>query len=233
MKIHRAFVRLGEHDTTTVDDGLHQDIDVILAIRHKKYKRKMHLNDIAILFLAHDATFNGKNRSKTNYNRVQFKLTIYSFFLLRFEDRVRPICLPFAEDMIDRRFIGSTPFVAGFGHHASGNGTMSSVLMQVQVPVISNEKCKQNYIAIRAFRRDAQFDDRTICAGFAKGGKDSCQGDSGGPLMLPIHRRNESFPFHQIGLVSWGVSCAKPNMPGVYVNVQYYAGWINKTINRK
>lgn len=101
---------------------------------------------------------------------------------------------------------------------------MSTILMQVQVPVNSNNKCKGRYHRIG--EEDFDFDDRVICAGFIKGGKDSCQGDSGGPLMLPIAGENGTFPFYQIGIVSWANGCAKPNLPGVNTNVQYFADWI-------
>lgn len=76
---------------------------------------------------------------------------------------------------------------------------MSPVLMQIQIPVIPNDKCKASYVAIGKARRDDQFDERVICTGYEKGGKDSCQGDSGGPLMLPLYH-NGSFPFYQIGI---------------------------------
>lgn len=50
------------------------------------------------------------------------------------------------------------------------------------------------------------FNERVICAGIPEGGKDSCQGDSGGPLMLPIfNKEHKTFPFYQIGVVSYGV----------------------------
>lgn len=107
---------------------------------------------------------------------------------------------------------------------------MSPVLRQVQVPVVKNKWCKALHKKEDAVETDSQFDDRVVCAGHMEGGKDSCQGDSGGPLMLPITNGNGTFPFYQIGIVSWAVGCAQPNLPGVNTNVQYYAKWITKKL---
>lgn len=102
--------------------------------------------------------------------------------------------------------------------------------MQIQIPVVENSLCKESYRRINQVDKESQFDDRVVCAGLMEGGKDrqrdnsittfldirsahlficflfyyiySCQGDSGGPLMLPI-ANNKSFPFYQIGIVSW------------------------------
>jgi len=49
-----------------------------------------------------------------------------------------------------------------------------------------------------------------ICAAVPGGGKDACQGDSGGPLVVGGQLA---------GIVSWGLSCALPDYPGVYSNV--------------
>jgi secreted trypsin-like serine protease len=58
-----------------------------------------------------------------------------------------------------------------------------------------------------------------LCAG--TGGTDACQGDSGGPLVL---RAGEA-PV-QVGVVSWGLGCGRPENPGVYMRVSAYADWI-------
>jgi len=60
-----------------------------------------------------------------------------------------------------------------------------------------------------------------VCAMGKRIRRDSCQGDSGGPLFTltpdgPV----------QIGVVSWGHSCADEVFPGVYTRVSAYADWI-------
>ena len=44
-------------------------------------------------------------------------------------------------------------------------------------------------------------------------GKDSCQGDSGGPLFYPAATRT------QVGIVSYGLGCARAGIPGAYTEV--------------
>lgn len=120
----------------------------------------------------------------------------------------------------------SSSFVEGWGT-TKEKGNDSTVLMHVQVPVIDNEQCREKYRILGKLKDDSQFDAHVLCAGFTEGGKDSCQGDSGGPLMLPVQKDGQ-FPFYQIGIVSWGVGCARPNTPGVYSSIQYYMDWIKQ-----
>lgn len=119
---------------------------------------------------------------------------------------------------------------AGWGlTHACHNiHHRSQVLLQLQVPIVDNKKCKQLILQDGAAYVEEQIKEHVICAGgFA--GKGFWKGDSGGPLMLPIHQ-NGSFPFYQLGVVSFSFGCARANVPGIYSNVQYHADWIKNQI---
>ncbi|CAL4131309.1 unnamed protein product, partial [Meganyctiphanes norvegica] len=115
---------------------------------------------------------------------------------------VRPVCLPNSDaDAYD----SVTATVSGWGT-TSFEGSQPDVLMEVDVPTMSNSKCQISYGNF--------ITDNMICAGFDAGGKDGCQGDSGGPLTY-----NSGSGYIQIGIVSWGNGCADAGFPGVYTRV--------------
>lgn len=101
-------------------------------------------------------------------------------------------------------------------------------LQEGYVPPVAIETCRAQIAEmIRANDLGADYggvtiDDATqICAG--TGGTDACQGDSGGPLML----RSEAGGSVQVGIVSWGLGCARAQSPGIYTRSSAYAGWIS------
>ena len=102
--------------------------------------------------------------------------------------------------------------VTGWG--ATYENVRATVLQVVDVPVISNKICFENYEEIGGYGK--------FCAGYyGVGQKDACNGDSGSPLV--INNR-------QAGIVSGGGSCGHPYYPGIYTNISYYEKWIYRNI---
>ncbi|MGK5441407.1 S1 family peptidase [Micromonospora sp. URMC 105] len=104
--------------------------------------------------------------------------------------------------------------VAGWGAAREGGG-QQRYLLKATVPFVSDATCNANYDGEVIVAEE-------ICAGYAGGGTDTCQGDSGGPMF----RRDAGNAWIQVGIVSWGNGCARPNYPGVYTQVSYFASSI-------
>ncbi|XP_012063675.1 PREDICTED: trypsin [Atta cephalotes] len=102
----------------------------------------------------------------------------------------------------------------GWGRHIpyskKGSGTY---LRHVRIPLVPPDKCPMPNV----------HKEKQLCAGVLEGGRDACQGDSGGPLLC-----NGT----QVGIVSWGEGCARPNKTGVYSRVDFYLQWLNETITQ-
>ena len=47
--------------------------------------------------------------------------------------------------------------------------------------------------------------------------------------MLPLHT-DGGFSYYQIGVISHSEECAKPNVPGINTNVQFFAEWIQEKV---
>jgi hypothetical protein len=106
---------------------------------------------------------------------------------------------------------GQEAIVMGWGKTGESL-QMSDNLLQVQVPVVSNEICSQAFIP-------GYITDNMICAGAA--GKDSCSGDSGGPMIVSINGK-----WVLAGLVSWGIGCAREDSYGVYTRISRFSSFI-------
>mmetsp|Transcript_12399 Transcript_12399/g.13720 ORF Transcript_12399/g.13720 Transcript_12399/m.13720 type:complete len:290 (+) Transcript_12399:1004-1873(+) len=116
-------------------------------------------------------------------------------------------------------------FTTGWGAMSEG-GAATNFLRWVDVPLTTNVECGRYY-------SQYNIDQTMICAGIigpCNGQnqpkcKDACQGDSGGPMAI-----NPEGTWIQVGVVSWGIGCARPDNFGVYGRVSYANKWISDTI---
>ncbi|MFE0425469.1 S1 family peptidase [Streptomyces sp. NPDC058953] len=125
----------------------------------------------------------------------------------------RPINLPTLKLAETAAYNNGNFQIAGWGAAREG-GPQQRYLLKAQVPFVSDASCRTAYAEL--------VDSEEICAGLPQGGVDTCQGDSGGPMF----RRDNANEWVQVGIVSWGYGCARPNYPGVYAEVSTFAAQI-------
>lgn len=198
-------VRLGEHNLNTERD-CDKDEDGIEIVCAERYQ------DIGI----------ESTHFHPRYTRARLQNDIGLLRLNQDADfrpqNVRPICMPIgsAATLTRKKVI-----VTGWG--ATERGPQSPELLQVQLQLISTNKCAEMY------ERQARIWHKQMCAS-GKSGMDSCSGDSGGPLQAPGNY-SHNLKFIQYGVVSFGPRmCGTTGIPGVYTKIVYYLDWILDTM---
>ncbi|XP_074599793.1 brain-specific serine protease 4-like [Brevipalpus obovatus] len=152
---------------------------------------------------------------------------------MNFTQYIIPVCLPTSSESSQEinPHSRSRATVVGWGWTTYDKnkfpaGQSPEILQKVDVEVIEKDMCSMWFLSRG---RRVTLDSKQFCAGYEKGGKDSCRGDSGGPLIL---KENSTNTYYIIGIVSAGIECAEPSMPGVYTRVSAYLDWIQDKIER-
>ncbi|GLY00944.1 serine protease [Actinoplanes sp. NBRC 101535] len=115
------------------------------------------------------------------------------------------------------------PFtVMGWGQTKEGSPRQERRLHYAEVPIIPDETCAVSYrkAGVELVR------DESICAG--RHGVDTCQGDSGGPMVV----KADTGRWEQVGIVSWGLGCARDGYFGVYTQISTFRSDIRAATRR-
>lgn len=127
-----------------------------------------------------------------------------------FNEYIRPVCLP---NRTGDTYFGKTAIATGWGTQKFG-GPYSEFLREVKLVVWNNTECNQRFAQ--------PITDVFLCAGAKKREGDACQGDSGGPLMV----QTKSKQWTLVGVISWGIKCGEPGIPGIYTRVSHFLDYI-------
>ena len=100
-------------------------------------------------------------------------------------------------------------------------------LKVADLPWIESGQCQTLFNRMRNLKTRVRIQDFQLCFGVLAGGTDACLGDSGGSLSCEI----DGVPL-SLGVVSFGIGCAKQGHPGVYARTSYAADWAIKSMKK-
>eukprot|EP00096_Caligus_rogercresseyi_P011233 TRINITY_DN4357_c0_g1_i1.p2 TRINITY_DN4357_c0_g1~~TRINITY_DN4357_c0_g1_i1.p2 ORF type:complete len:452 (-),score=65.83 TRINITY_DN4357_c0_g1_i1:1528-2883(-) len=154
-----------------------------------------------------------RSASRTGYDIAIYKVDTAPLLGKLIRKKLYPICLPDVDDSYDDKSV----IVSGWGVTQTRRIRGTPILVR-SIPNVARH-VKVNVLPCTD-QDGFRFPDGLLCA--ADDGRDSCQGDSGGPLM--VQQRNNKYSW--IGIVSFGVGCAKPGYPGAYTRTTCFLHWI-------
>lgn len=140
---------------------------------------------------------------------------------IEYSSHIRPVCLPSGAETDETVKTGR---VVGWGR-LTQSGVSAETLQQLDVPIVDLSVCQQWY---KSKGQTIPIRPSQICAGHEQGGKDACQGDSGGPMVSIDSGSGQA---KVIGIVSAGIGCALPKLPGLYTRVTTYLPWIQQHLS--
>ncbi|XP_045501068.1 serine protease snake-like isoform X1 [Colias croceus] len=155
---------------------------------------------------------------------IEIKTEVY------FSKLIQPACLWTRHDT---RQLGYEATLTGWGVIETAGRTTSPELQAAHVDVIDSEYCN-DLLHQYCNRLWCGLEPHQLCAGKLKGGVDACQGDSGGPLQvkIPLPVTDQGSMHYVIGVTSFGIGCARANLPGVYTRVSSFIDWIEDVVWR-
>ncbi|XP_078509282.1 transmembrane protease serine 9-like [Lissotriton helveticus] len=173
-------------------------------------------SSVQLIVLNND--FNGGSRSPGDLALLQLLTPV------DFTDYILPICLPAPEVQFP---IGMNCWATGWGDISNGVPLpFPQTLQEVELPLINAQSCDTMYHVNSGVSSTTTIvQDTMICAGSARGGKDSCQRDTGGPLVCQYNNA-----WLLAGVVSYRDGCGQSNRPGIYTLVPAYTQWIIQNV---
>ena len=157
--------------------------------------------------------FVGGNRQ---YNNIAL-LHLKSEFDLK--ENINTICLP--EFGTADNFNSKDCHAMGWGKDVFGDSPtnfFNQFLRSVALEMVDHDKCQDGLRSTR-LTQDFQLHDSFVCAGGEKG-RDVCEGDGGGPLVCKAKGQQGDEKYILTGIISWGIGCNLPGVPGVYASVK-------------
>ncbi|XP_067879492.1 tissue-type plasminogen activator isoform X2 [Heterodontus francisci] len=153
-----------------------------------------------------------------NHDIALIKLQSKSGQCAKMTRHVRTVCLP----QKGQRLADWTECeISGYGREEEHSAFYSVRLKEGNVRLFPSNRCTSAHLHNRTVTENM------ICAGDTRGTDDACKGDSGGPLVCQT-KGHMSLQ----GIISWGIGCGKPGIPGVYTNVANYLDWIHNLMTK-
>ncbi|XP_063589192.1 neurotrypsin-like isoform X2 [Penaeus indicus] len=192
---HSVVVRAGDYNADFVENSFEEEFDIDKVWFHEQYKELGEYdNNIALVKIQRK---NGRGFS--------------------FTERVRPICLPSADDSYENLYACS---VAGFGSRGQSEQEPTQP-REANVSVVSDASCEER------FGGSAVFSSADICLSDSSRFVTSCAGDMGGPVACTVYGRRTLY-----GIVSAQSSCFTfQRGPFKGVRVSKYIRWILEKID--
>ncbi|XP_050420458.1 venom protease-like isoform X2 [Adelges cooleyi] len=190
-------VRLGDLNLNPIvnDGALSQDALIEKIIVHESYNVDKYSNDIALLKLKTPVKFN---------------------------QHIKPICLPVSSNMRSKTYVKYSPTVAGWDSTPSRQ-IRNTAMSEVYTPIIDLTVCKSIFA-----NESVVIDNSVFCAGYLIGGNNSCLNGSGNPMMLLKNKQ-----WYVLGITSYDLKCAERGFPTVFTRVSHFVNWINNKIKNE